>query len=86
MFIGMFVRSSAMYNVELYLGLALFSLYCIADTQIMIQRALKGHTGMYLFCSNKKIKRLCRRCDETLRGRVESICQSSADHFKVAKA
>jgi FtsH-binding integral membrane protein len=40
--INLFMQSSALFTLELYLGLFLFSLYVLLDTEVMIRKAEDG--------------------------------------------
>ena len=40
--VNIFLQSQAMYSFELILGLAIFSLYVVYDTQVLIQKANQG--------------------------------------------
>jgi FtsH-binding integral membrane protein len=42
-----FLGSTGLYNLELYLGLGLFSLYVIYDTQILVNKAERGEKTVY---------------------------------------
>lgn len=82
MFISFFTRSEAMYNVQLWLGVTIFSLYCIADTQMMIQRVMSGKAGI-LQRFNRV--RYVRGCYEAVYRCRESVCQGVDDSLEFTK-
>ncbi|KAI8872521.1 hypothetical protein GQ42DRAFT_20949 [Ramicandelaber brevisporus] len=41
--INIFVRSTMLFSLELYLGLAMFAFYIIYDTQLIVEQAEMGH-------------------------------------------
>ncbi len=48
--VNLFFRSSNMYSLELYLGLSIFSLYVVYDTQVIIARANQGSKTVLRHC------------------------------------
>ena len=59
--LNLFMQSSMLWSMELYLGLFLFSLYVIYDTQILIKKAEEGSKLYLRHCLELYIDAVARR-------------------------